>query len=73
MRSNSSKKLAVLTWIHKGGYVGGSAEAYDGTARSAVGDMIIVTVNYRLGQLGFLITVDSRATGNQGFGINLSL
>lgn len=44
----------VMVWIHGGGYVNGSATAdlYDGAALARQGVMV-VTVNYRLGRLGF--------------------
>jgi len=44
----------VMVWIHGGGYVNGSATAdlYDGTALARQG-VVVVTINYRLGRLGF--------------------
>jgi para-nitrobenzyl esterase len=44
----------VMVWIHGGGYVNGSATAdlYDGAALARQG-VVVVTVNYRLGRLGF--------------------
>ncbi len=46
----------VMVWIHGGGYVNGSASTpwYDGTRIAANGDVVVVTLNYRLGALGFL-------------------
>lgn len=45
----------VVVWFHGGGYVWGSGANYigDGTALARAG-VIVVTVNYRLGALGFL-------------------
>jgi para-nitrobenzyl esterase len=45
----------VLVWIHGGAFVtGGSAVPwYDGSALARRGDVVVVTVNYRLGALGF--------------------
>ncbi len=47
--------LPVLYWIHGGAYVngGGSVPWYDG-ARLAARGHVVVTINYRLGALGFL-------------------
>ena len=46
----------VMVWIHGGGFMGGSGSAanYDGARLAARGDVVVVTVNYRLGALGFL-------------------
>jgi len=64
----------VLVWIHGGGFVGGSGASglYDGQALAARGDVVVVTVNYRLGILGFLAHPDladdtsGGAAGNWG-------
>ncbi|MFF3560621.1 carboxylesterase family protein [Streptomyces sp. NPDC002574] len=46
----------VLMWIHGGGYTTGSGgwDLYDGGRLAALGGIIVVTVNYRLGPLGYL-------------------
>lgn len=46
----------VMVWIHGGGFVGGSGSMlwYDGSTFAAGGDAVVVTLNYRLGVLGFL-------------------
>ncbi len=48
-----SGPLPVMVWIHGGGFTRGasSVPSYDGTA-FARGDMVFVSINYRLGQLG---------------------
>ena len=50
----------VLVWIHGGAFVGGAGSTpwYDGTAFAARGDVVVVTLNYRLGTLGFLHLAD---------------
>ena len=47
---------AVMVWVHGGAYILGSASQplYHGRALAADGDVVVVTVNYRLGALGFL-------------------
>ena len=49
-------KRPVLVWIHGGGNVVGAASQrlYDGTELVRRGDVVIVTLNYRLGIFGFL-------------------
>lgn len=45
----------VLVWLHGGGYAVGSAnEAVLQSGAFAAGGIVVVTVNYRLGVLGFL-------------------
>jgi para-nitrobenzyl esterase len=49
----SSSSLPVMVWIHGGGYVGGESDDYNPTGLVDDG-VIVVTINYRLGALGFL-------------------
>ncbi|XP_038061915.1 cholinesterase 1-like [Patiria miniata] len=59
---------AVLVYIHGGSYINGAgimAEMYP-TPIAAVGDVIVVTMNYRLGPFGFLSTNDEVIPGNMG-------
>jgi len=46
----------VMVWIHGGAFVNGSGSTpwYDGTRFAQHGDLVVVTINYRLGALGFL-------------------
>jgi len=50
-----SARLPVIVYIHGGAFTGGSGDVpvYDGEALARTG-MVIVTINYRLGVLGFL-------------------
>lgn len=52
---HQGKKLPVLYWIHGGGFVMGAASQplYDGEALARLG-CVVVSINYRLGLLGFL-------------------
>lgn len=45
----------VMVWIHGGGFTSGSSsqQLYDAGALAADGDVVVVTLNYRLGMLGF--------------------
>lgn len=44
----------VFVWIHGGGFLvgAGSTPIYDGATLAARGDIVVVTINYRLGALG---------------------
>lgn len=66
--------LPVMVWIHGGGYiVGTSAQpVYNGRALAESGNLIVVTLNYRLGVLGFLDFTDLNEAGGQ-FESNLGL
>jgi para-nitrobenzyl esterase len=46
----------VMVWIHGGAFVAGSGNVvwYDGSNLARTGDVVVVTINYRLGALGFL-------------------
>ncbi|HLH10514.1 MAG TPA: carboxylesterase family protein, partial [Methylovirgula sp.] len=46
--------LPVIVWIHGGANVDGGSTDYDGTKLAARGHVIVVTINYRLGLLGFM-------------------
>jgi para-nitrobenzyl esterase len=70
---SAKDRLPVMVWIHGGGYTRGFAgtPAYDGEALARKG-AIIVTINYRLGILGFFahpaLSAESghHASGNYG-------
>ena len=58
----------VLVWIHGGGLEQDGARDYDGTKLAADG-VVVVTINYRLGALGFLAhpaLASHGAAGNYG-------
>ncbi|MBW2460505.1 MAG: carboxylesterase family protein [Deltaproteobacteria bacterium] len=44
--------LPVMVWLHGGSYIYGAGSSYDGGPLAEFGDVIVVTVNYRLGPLG---------------------
>lgn len=50
----------VLVWIHGGAYIAGSGgeSAYNGTALAEEGDIVVVSVTYRLGVFGYLYNPD---------------
>uniref|UniRef100_A0A452J266 Carboxylesterase type B domain-containing protein n=1 Tax=Gopherus agassizii TaxID=38772 RepID=A0A452J266_9SAUR len=51
--SSDKDMLPVMVWIHGGAFVIGAASTYDGSALSAFENVVVVTVQYRLGILGY--------------------
>ncbi|XP_076075343.1 carboxylesterase 5A-like [Mytilus galloprovincialis] len=64
--SSTANKKSVMIWIHGGGYQTGQGMLYNASYISAVGDVIVVTINYRLEAFGFFSTNDDIAPGNYG-------
>jgi len=67
-------KRPVMVWIHGGGFIlgAGSQGIYNGKYLAAR-DVVVVTINYRLGAFGFLDMADATdgklpGTGNEGLG-----
>ncbi len=53
-KNNSTKKLPVMVWIHGGAFMFGSGAQQDFSGEKfAKQGVILVTINYRLGRLGF--------------------
>lgn len=52
-----NRKRPVMVWLHGGGFVAGSGQehpGYNGENLSRRGDVVVVTINHRLGILGYL-------------------
>ncbi|MCP2357226.1 para-nitrobenzyl esterase [Nonomuraea thailandensis] len=47
-------RLPVMVWLHGGGNLYGNSTIYDGAKPAVDGGVVVVTVNYRLGVLGWL-------------------
>ncbi|MBT9607357.1 carboxylesterase/lipase family protein [Microbacterium sp.] len=71
--SEAAAPRPVMVWLHGGAYTFGSSSQplYDATAMVSSGDVIVVTLNYRLGALGFVDL--SGALPGAGFDGNLAL
>ena len=65
----SNERQPVMVWIHGGAFVTGSGNIYDSRWLAGRGDIVVVTINYRLGTLGFLAHPElgpAGAVGNYG-------
>lgn len=73
-RPKAARKAPVMVWIHGGsqtfGYTG--SPLYDGSALAARG-VVVVSVNYRLGVLGYLATPELSAESPHGSSGNYGL
>jgi para-nitrobenzyl esterase len=65
------ERRPVMVWFYGGGFTMGSAGAYDATSLAVRGRVVVVTVNYRLGALGFsyLQHLDERFAGSANAGL----
>ncbi|XP_041505909.1 pyrethroid hydrolase Ces2e-like isoform X4 [Microtus oregoni] len=65
--AHEGSNLPVMVWIHGGALVIGMASMIDGSILAATEDVAVVTIQYRLGVLGFFSTGDQHARGNWGY------
>jgi para-nitrobenzyl esterase len=49
----AGKPRPVMVWIHGGGFTSGSGGTYDARRLATMNDVVVVTINYRLGVFGF--------------------
>ncbi len=63
-----NRPLPVLFWIHGGGFSSGSGDTQDGSLIARTDDVVVVTINYRLGVFGFLGLpgLSKQGAGNYG-------
>jgi len=71
---NDGKKRPVMVWLHGGGFTAGSGQeqaAYNGESLSRRGDVVVVSLNHRLGVLGYLnlAAYGSRYAGSANAGM----
>ncbi|XP_072929862.1 carboxylic ester hydrolase [Epargyreus clarus] len=65
--SGYNPKLAVMVWIHGGAFSVGSGNAFlYGPDHLVSAGVVLVTLNYRLGALGFLSLDNEEVSGNMG-------
>jgi para-nitrobenzyl esterase len=63
-RVTGRRPLPVMVWIHGGGFTGGAGSIYDGKIIAPKGNVVVVTINYRLNAFGFLAlpSLDKQST-----------
>ncbi|XP_065072173.1 cholinesterase 2-like isoform X2 [Rhopilema esculentum] len=66
VRKGKTARMSVMVFIHGGGYRTGSGSDYNGEMLTALYDVLVVTINYRLGIFGFFSLPDSELLGNYG-------
>lgn len=64
----NNAKLPVMVWIHGGRYWTGQSDQYAGQWLAGNGDLIVVTIQYRLNSLGFFATPELAAAGSTNVG-----
>ncbi|XP_062844301.1 neuroligin-3b [Trichomycterus rosablanca] len=66
LREAREDPYPVMLFIHGGSYMDGTGNIMDGGVLASYGNVIVITLNYRIGVLGFLSTGDQAAKGNYG-------
>jgi para-nitrobenzyl esterase len=65
--ADNDQGLPVLIWIHGGALVTGEGAGFDPSVMAETGNIIVVTINYRLGALGWLANAAiADANGDSG-------
>ena len=63
---SATQPLPVMVWIHGGSFMRGAGDIYDAQRLAVRGRIVVVTINYRLGALGFLADSALGEPGNYG-------
>lgn len=62
----TAEKYPVMVYIHGGNFISGASNTFPGHIMATFYRVVVVTINYRLGALGFLSTGDVNSPGNYG-------
>jgi para-nitrobenzyl esterase len=65
--AHAQSKLPVFLWIHGGALLEGTGADYDPSTMVEENNIIVVTINYRLGALGWLVEPGLRASSTNSF------
>ncbi|CAK9828610.1 Neuroligin-4, Y-linked [Anthophora retusa] len=64
--SGVAQPYPVMFYIHGGEFTHGASNLFPGHMLAAFYNVVVVSINYRLGSLGFLSTGDENSPGNYG-------
>ncbi|XP_055713537.1 cholinesterase [Phlebotomus papatasi] len=64
--SGVPQKYPVMVYIHGGEFMKGASNLFPAHVLASFYDVVVVSINYRLGALGFLSTGDENSPGNYG-------
>ncbi|WP_369814985.1 carboxylesterase family protein, partial [Deinococcus sp. Leaf326] len=67
--TNTQKKLPVVVWMYGGAFVGGSTALYPLEKLAREGQVLVVSMNYRLGVFGFMAHPNFDAAANGSLGL----
>ncbi|GAB3285028.1 carboxylesterase/lipase family protein [Kineosporia babensis] len=65
-KAEPGQKLPVMVWWHGGGYTSGAGSDYDAARLAERGNVMVVTINYRLGVFGYLSLPGLEGSGTFG-------
>jgi para-nitrobenzyl esterase len=72
LQARGRRRHPVMVWMHGGAYFLGAGSQFDPTEMVTTGDVIVVTINYRLGALGFVahpaLSAESPYGGSGNYG-----
>ncbi|XP_074594558.1 neuroligin-1-like [Brevipalpus obovatus] len=64
--SKKNTRLPVIVFIHGESFEWNAGSSYDGSVLASYSNIVVVTINYRLGVLGFFPALDGSSRGNFG-------
>ena len=71
--TTKSAKLPVIVWVHGGGYTQGTGVIYGGQTLAERTGSVVVSINYRVGALGYLalkgLDAENPSTGSGNWGL----
>ncbi|HEY3275547.1 MAG TPA: carboxylesterase family protein [Syntrophorhabdaceae bacterium] len=68
-KADLDRRRAVIVWLHGGAFVGGSSALYPLDYMAKSGDVVVVSMNYRLGIFGFTAHPSFGSDHNGGYGL----